>query len=102
MANFFQKRSREKLYKQWVEKEGLSPEDLPADLKKDARHSTEADEKLSNKISPHREYRPDMGLQVNSIFSSISVRFILAMAVVIIILLVALAVVSTVLIMRGC
>ena len=102
MTNFFRKRGREKLYKQWVEKEGLSPEDLPADLNKAAGESTETDENPVNEVIPHREYRPRTGLQIDSIFSSISARFLLVMALIIVILLVALSVVSTVLIMRGC
>jgi uncharacterized membrane protein len=97
MTNFFRKRGREKLYKQWVEKEGLSPEDLPADLTKDTKNSKE-----TNEISPHQEYRPRTGLQTDRLSSSISVRFILVMAMIIVVLLVALSVVSTVLIMRGC
>ena len=102
MANFFRKRSREKLYKQWVEKEGLSPEDLPADLKKDRQRSAEINENSDNETSPLGEYRPKMGLQIESIFSSISIRLVLVMALISDILLVALSVVSTVLIMRGC
>jgi hypothetical protein len=102
MINFFRKRGREKLYKQWVEKEGLSPEDLPADVKKDVRDSPVTGENSVNEGRPHREYRPKTGLQIDSLFPSGSVRFLLVMALIIIILLVALSVVSTVLIMRGC
>ncbi len=102
MANFFRKRSREKLYKQWVEKEGLSPGDLPADLKKDTGRSTEIDENSVNETSSPSEYRPKKSLQIESIFSSVSVRLVLVMALIIVILLIALSIVSTVLIMRGC
>lgn len=102
MTNFFRKRSREKLYKQWVEKEGLSPEDLPADLKKNAGDFMETDENAFNEASPRGEFRPKMGQQIDSVFASPSVRLVLIMAFIIIILLVALSVVSTVLVMRGC
>ena len=102
MTNFFQKRSREKLYKQWVEKEGLSPDNLPADLKKSSRDATGTDDDSVNAASPRREFRPRVGQQIDNLFSSISLRFILVMALIIVVLLVALSVVSTVLIMRGC
>lgn len=102
MANFFRKRSREKLYKQWVEKEGLSPEDIPEDLKRDRQLSTEIDENSVNDTSSPGEYRPRIGLQIESIFTSLSARLVLVMALIIVILLVALSVISTVLIMRGC
>ena len=102
MTNFFRKLSREKLYKQWVEKEGLSPEDLPADLKKDGRDSIETNDNSVYEVSHSREFRPKIGQQIGSIFTSTSTRFLLIMALIIVVLLVALLVLLTILIMRGC
>ena len=102
MTNFFQKLSRENLYKQWVKKEGLSPEDLPADLKKDKRGSIATNDNSVYEVSHSREFHPKIGQQISSIFSSASTRFLLIMALVIVVLLVALSVLLTILIMRGC
>ena len=102
MTNFFRKLSREKLYKQWVEKEGLSPDDLPADRKKDERDSIETNNNSVYEVSPGREFRPKMGQQIDSIFTSTSIPFILIIALIIIVLLVAVSVLLTILIMRGC
>ena len=101
MTNLFRKLRRGKLYKQWVEKEGLSPEDLPADLKKDERDSIGTNNSVYE-VSPSREFRPKMGQQIDSIFASTSIRFILIMALIIAVLLVALSVLLTILIMQAC
>ena len=36
-TNFFQKRNRERLYRQWMEHEGISLEDVPPDVLQDIR-----------------------------------------------------------------
>jgi hypothetical protein len=100
MAGFFRKFGREKLYKQWVDKEGLSPDDLPPDLKKDIGDSVEVDNDLDDGVVPRREFRPGMGRQADNISSSISMRFVFIMALVIVVLLVIVSVLATVLIMR--
>ena len=102
MTNFFRKLSREKLYKQWVKKEGLSPEDLPAELKKDERDTIERNNDSAYKPVSGERYQPKVGQQIDSIFSSIGIRFILIMALIIVVLLVAFSVLLTVFIMRGC
>jgi uncharacterized membrane protein len=102
MTDFFQKRAREKLYKQWVEKEGLSPEDLPADLKKDERNIKEAGGKAENEAWSQGKSGQNTGQQLDRMFTSTSLRFIFVLAIIIAILLVALSVLSTILIMRGC
>ncbi|MFC1981696.1 hypothetical protein ACFLVN_05615 [Chloroflexota bacterium] len=102
MTNFFRKLSREKLYKQWVEREGLSSEDLPADLKKDERGSIEHNNNSVYEVSPGRKFRPKIGQQIESIFTSTGIRFLFIMAIIIVVLLVALSVLLTILIMRGC
>ena len=80
----------------------LSPEDLPADLKKDKRDSIEPNDNSVYEVSPGEEFHPKIGHQIDSIFTSTSIRFILIMALIIIVLLVALSVLLTMLIMRGC
>ena len=99
---FLRNWQRGRLYKQWVDKEGLSPEDLPADLKKDKRDSVETNDNSNYEISPAGEFRPRMGQQVDSLFTSTNVRFILIMALIIVVLLVTLSVLLTILVMRGC
>jgi hypothetical protein len=101
MTNFFRKLSREKLYKQWVNSAGLSPEDLPPDMKKDTGDSMENGDSASLS-GPRSELRPGRGLPIDSLLTSRSIRFIGILALIIIILLVALSVISTVLIMRSC
>ena len=100
MTNFFRRLSREKLYKQWVENEGLSPEDLPEDLKKGAGDSMETDENSIGKESPRSLFGLKTGQRVEGMFTFVSFRLILIMAIIIMVLLVALAVVLTVLVMR--
>jgi hypothetical protein len=100
MAGFFKKFGREKLYKQWVDKEGLSPDDLPPDLKKDTGDSTEVDDDLDDGVVTRREFRPRTGRQADNISASISMRFVFIMALVIVVLLVIVSVLATVLIMR--
>ena len=102
MTNFFRKLSREKLYKQWVDKAGLSPEDLPPDMKKEAEDSVEDDDIPAGVSGRRREFRSGMGQSFDSLLTSGSMRFIGILALIIVILLVALSVISTVLIMRSC
>jgi hypothetical protein len=102
MTNFFRKLSRDKLYKQWVDKAGLSPEDLPPDLKKDTGDSAEKDANLAAEISPRREFRPRMAQPIDNLLNSGNIRFIGILALIIAILLIVLSVLSTVLIMRSC
>ncbi|MDP3879575.1 MAG: hypothetical protein Q8Q07_04610 [Dehalococcoidales bacterium] len=97
MTSFFRKLGREKLYKQWIEQEGLSPEDLPEDLKKDERDSGDDPD---YEISPGRGYRSRIGGQSDIILNPATIRFMLVMALIIVVLLVALSVLITVLIMR--
>jgi hypothetical protein len=100
MAGFFRKLSREKLYRQWVDKEGLSPDDLPEDLKKTKGDSAEIEDDSAGEISPPREYGPRIRRQVDDLSMAINTRFIIIMALIIAVLLVAVSVLATVLIMR--
>jgi hypothetical protein len=102
MTDFFKKKAREKLYKQWVEKEGLSPEDLPADIKKDERNIKEAGDKADNETRFQGKSGQNTGQQLERLFTATSLRFIFIMAIIIVALLVALSVLSTILVMRGC
>jgi hypothetical protein len=102
MANFFRKLSRERLYKQWIDNEGLPPEDLPEDLKKDSKDAKDTDDNSLDGMNLHREVRTNRGQQTDNIFSLLSVRFIYIVALIIAILLVVVSVLSTILIMRAC
>jgi hypothetical protein len=102
MTNFFRKLSREKLYKQWVDNAGLSPDDLPPEMKKDTGELVEDDDTMAGASSPRREFRPGMGLSFDSLLTSRNLRFIGILALIIVILLVVLSVITTVLIMRSC
>ncbi len=100
MAGFFKKFGREKLYKQWVDKEGLSPDDLPEDLKKDISDTAEFDDDSVDEVSARREFRPKTGRRIDDISTVINTRFVFIMALIIVILLVIVSVLATVLIMR--
>jgi hypothetical protein len=100
MAGFFRKLGREKLYKQWVDKEGLSPDDLPEDLKKSKGASAEIEDNSVDEVNPRREYRPGTRRQAGDLSTVINTRLILIMTLIIMVLLVAVSVLATVLIMR--
>ena len=101
MTNFFKKHGRDKLYRQWVEKAGLSPEDLPPDMKKDTGETTEFEDDSGEDVFPHRGLQGGTG-RSNGIITIVSGRLIIIMGLIIVVLLVLVSVLSTVLALRGC
>jgi hypothetical protein len=90
------------LYKQWVNNAGLSPDDLPPEMKKETEELAEGDDTMADVSGHRRELRSGTGLPFDNLLTSRSMRFIGIMALIIIVLLVALSVITTVLIMRSC
>ena len=92
MPGIFDKRKKQKLYRQWVEKSGLPPESVPdeAGPENGPEETTET----------YRETRPA------GVFSNVSLRLtmrhVLYLLLIIMVLLVATASMITVLIMRSC
>jgi len=101
LSGFLDKRKKSKLYRQWVEKEGLPPEEIPAELQPDREGLDESGLPFED-ISEGALYRgkiqrvPDKGMVV------LPLRYILLAAGVAAILLVTLAIISTILAMKSC
>jgi len=92
MMSFLQRMRKAKLYKQWVEKSGLSPEDIPPDL-----HESK------NEEADHEGSYEGKRLQYgDSVLLRLRIKYIFLMGFLIATLLVALSVVSTILIMQSC
>ena len=105
VLDFFQRRRGTKLYKQWVKSGSLRPEDIPQDLQPSPkatsheRFTDEAEQSLED-IPEEEFYRyakhKDTGLV------GLPVRYFFLMIGLIALLLVALAIVSTILVMQSC
>lgn len=107
MSSFWQRRRRTKLYKQWVEKDGLSLEDVPQGLQrpgKEGQYGQPADESVSffegvdGERVPGTARPPDVGRGL----ILLPVRYVLLGGGLMVLLLVILSVVLTVFIMRSC
>ena len=92
MKNYFDKRKKNKLYRQWVEKSGLSPDNVPGETEGKESYPEPADE---NGEEPRQGTR--------SVFAfHLTLRHLLYLVLVIIVLLIATVSLATVLIMRSC
>jgi len=99
---YLQRRRKARLYKQWMEKEGLSAEDIPQDVlgsKKGGQYRQPIDEVGSYPEDYSWEEEPQ---STDSGLIRIPVRYIWLGLSLIMLLLVTLSIVSTVLIMRSC
>jgi hypothetical protein len=99
---YLQRRRKARLYKQWMEKEGLSAEDVPQDVvvsKKGERYRQPVDEVGSYPEDYSWEEGPR---SMDSGLIRIPVRYIWLVLSLIMLLLVILSIVSTILIMRSC
>ncbi|MFC2012965.1 hypothetical protein ACFLUE_01610 [Chloroflexota bacterium] len=90
MVRFLQRMQKAKLYKQWVEKTGLSPEDIPADLQESKGEEVDREGSNDDKRLQYRD----------SVLIRLRIKYIFLMGFIIATLLVALSVVSTILIMQ--
>ena len=107
MSGFWQRRRRSKLYKQWVEKDGLSPEEVPQDLLQGGKERPPRqppDESGSSFEGVLEEQFPgDARPQyVNKGHILVPVRYVILGGGLVVLLLVVLAVVLTVFVMRSC
>jgi hypothetical protein len=91
MTSYFDKRRKQKLYRQWVEKSGLPPESVPVE---------------PERKSDFEPFDNDGGVGRPGILTNVNLRLtmrhILYLLLVIAVLLVATATLATVLIMRSC
>jgi hypothetical protein len=92
MTGYFDKRKKQKLYKQWVEKSGLPPESVPGEVEEKGALYESVDEESE-------ERRP--GIRSGFTFH-LTMRHLLYLVLIIIVLLIATATLATVLIMRSC
>jgi hypothetical protein len=92
MTSYFDKRKRQKLYKQWVEKSGLPPESVPGELEGKSDFYEPVD-------GSSEKRRP--GIQSGLTFH-LTMRHLLYLVIIIIVLLITTASLATVLITRSC
>ena len=97
MQNFLNKRRRRRLYDQWVNSSGLPPEEIPADLQEApptaAAPGDEDDE--PDEYIPGAPYR-------KSGYISVTWRQVVYVGMIILVLVIVTAILSTVLIMQSC
>ena len=91
MFSFLQRMQKAKLYKQWVEKSGLSPEDIPTDLQESKDEEVDREGSYDGKRLQYGD----------SVLIRLRIKYIFIMGFIIATLLVALSIVSTILIMQS-
>ena len=104
MTSFWQRRQKNRLYRQWIQHSGLRPEDIPGELQPGKKGKAEK-EPGGNGADEAEKARDDItnreaGLDTRTV--CLPVRYILYTALLITLLLVALSVVSTILVLRSC
>ena len=92
MTDYFNKRKKQKLYKQWVESSGLPPDSIPSEL--DQRDDFNEPE---NGNSEKRWLGIQSGLTIH-----LTIRHLLYLVLIIIVLLIITASLATILVMRSC
>ena len=89
--DYFDKKKKQKLYQQWVDKSGLPPESVPSDLEqKDDFNEPENDNSEKRRL----------GIQSGTFY--LTMRHLLYLVLVIVVLLITTASLATILIMRSC
>ena len=96
---YLQRKRKESLFKQWVEKADLSPEEVPPDLL--GEQSAEETGLAAKDISPEGVPGYPASLDVDRGIVRLPIRYVLIGLSIIAFLLVALSVVITILIMRA-
>ena len=102
MTGFFERRKKTKLYRQWVERDNLPPEEIPSEIME--REEEEPDESGSP-LEPASEkgiYSRKAQINADIRLVSLPVRVVFLGVSFIAFLLVIIAILSTVLIMQGC
>ena len=92
MMSYFNKRKKQRLYEQWVEKSGLPPESVPGELE-------EKDDFYEPVDGSSEERR--LGIRSGLTFH-LTMRHLLYLVLIIIVLLITTASLATILIMRSC
>ena len=92
MTSYFDKKKKQKLYRQWVEKSGLPPENVPAEI--------EGKSDLYEPVDGStRERQP--GIQRGFSFH-LTMRQLLYLVLVTVVLLISTVTLATILVMRSC
>jgi hypothetical protein len=92
MTSYFDKRKKQKLYKQWVEKSGLPLENVPEELERKDDLYEPVDESS-------RARQP--GIQRGQTFQ-LTIRLLVYLVLIIVVLLITTVILATALIMRSC
>jgi hypothetical protein len=92
MTSYFDKKKKQKLYRQWVEKSGLPPENIPAEIE----GKSDLYEPVDGSIG---ERQP--GIQRGLTFH-LTMRHLLYLVLITVVLLISTATLATILIMRSC
>jgi hypothetical protein len=92
MKNYFSKRKKSKLYNQWVEKSGLSPDNVPEELEGKSDLPETPDD---NAGEPRQDIRSGFTFHL-------TLHHLLYLLLIIVALLIATVSLATVLIMRSC
>ena len=92
MTGYFNKRKKQKLYQQWVEKSGLPQESIPGKPEQPGHFYESMDENSE-------KYRPSIQ---SGLAFRLTMRHVLYLVLIIVVLLITTATLATVLIMRSC
>ena len=101
MLDFLRNRNRVKLYNQWIERDGLSPDDMPPDLKKSKNDTMEGNSIFENEAE-QAGYQGKQIQRGDTVFLGFRVKYIYVMGFIIAILLIAVSITLTILIMQAC
>ncbi|MFC2060235.1 hypothetical protein ACFLTZ_03970 [Chloroflexota bacterium] len=101
MLDFLRDRKKAKLHKQWIEKSGLSPDDVPPELQRSQDKPTESDSIFENEADQVGYQRKQIQRD-DTFFLGLRTKYIYIMGFVIAILLITVSVISTILVMQVC
>jgi len=101
IPGFLYRRKNAKLYRQWVEKEGLPPDEIPAELQAKREGLDESGLPFED-ISEETLYRGRIQRVTDKGLVVLPLRYILLAAGVAALLLVTVAVIVTILVMQSC
>ncbi|MFC1940214.1 hypothetical protein ACFLXO_05980 [Chloroflexota bacterium] len=102
MAGLFDRRKKKKLYQQWVERDNLPPEEIPSEIMECEEEEPDESGLPLEPASEERNYRRKMQINADRRLVSLPVRVVLLGVSFIAFLLVIIAILLTVLIMKGC
>ena len=97
ILNYFERKSKERLYKQWVREASLPIEEVPPDLLKKKSHQKTG---LPEDVTHEQITEHTTTIDVDKGMIRLPVRYVFILLIIVILLLVALSVVLTILITR--